>query len=82
MIIKDIINDYTETNNFEIRYINNQILIYYYDKIKNFSSDKIEILNKDSIYIITGKNLIIKEMNEIELTISGVIAKIEMKSNE
>ncbi len=76
-----MINDYTESNIFILKIINNKIHVYYYDDIDNFSDKKITILNNSTNYIIKGNNLIIEKMDEEELIINGNITTIEMAYN-
>ena len=78
MNIKKIINDYVESNEFEIKIIKNKVKIYYYDKVEHFSSEKIIVLKNNDNYIIEGKNLVIETMFEEVLVICGNIKKITL----
>ncbi len=75
--IKKLINDYLECNNFEIKYIDGKVKIYYYDDIENFTSDCIEIKYDDKNLKVKGKNLVIETMFKEYLIISGDIRFIE-----
>lgn len=74
-----MINDYRFNNNFEIKYVNNKLYIYYYDLISSFTSNDI-IVKKDNLNLyIKGDNLIISTMFKEYLIINGVIKLIEFK---
>ena len=75
--IKKIINDYLEFNNFEIKYIDVKVKIYYYDNIENFTSNCIEIKYDDKKLKVKGKNLVIETMFKEYLIISGDVGFIE-----
>lgn len=77
MNLRNIIDNYIEVNNFEIKYINNKIKVYYYDEIDNFTSNNIVIKYKDKKINIKGKNLAIETMFKEYLIIGGNIKLIE-----
>ena len=79
MKLKEIINEYTESNISEVKIVDNKIHIYYYKTIKSFSNSKIVIIIDHSTYFIEGKNLSIDSMNKEELVISGTINSINME---
>lgn len=75
--IKSLINDYVECNNFEIKYIDGKVKIYYYDNIENFTSSCIQIKYGDKKLKVKGKNLVIETMFKEYLIISGDVGVIE-----
>ena len=74
-----MIDDCNFNNKFEIKYINNELYIYYYDAISNFTSDNIKLKKDNLIILIKGNNLIISTMFKEYLIISGTIKLIEFK---
>lgn len=74
--IRNIVNEYVECNIFEIRVINEKVIIYYYDMVKHFSSNKIIVISKNKEYSILGKNMVIETMFKDQIIISGEINKI------
>lgn len=78
MNLRNIINNYSECNLFEIKYHNNKLYIYYYDKVNHFASDKIDVIYNKDKYTVIGKNLIIESINEEEIVIKGNIKSINM----
>ena len=78
MNIKNIINDYVECNNFEIKIKDGKVKIYYYDTIDHFSNNKIIILKNKENFIIEGENLIIETMFDNLIVVGGKIKKIVM----
>ena len=78
MNLRKVLDDYVECNNFEIRYINNKITVFYYDTIENFTSNIIEIKKDNKIIKIKGKNIVIETMFEEYLIINGDISLIEL----
>lgn len=76
--IKKIINDYVECNEFEIKFINDKVKIYYHDKIEHFSSDMIVVSKNGKKYKVEGKNMVIETMFKEMITISGTINKITL----
>lgn len=78
MKIKDVINNYIECNNFEIKIINKKVKIYYYSKIEDFSSSMIKIMDNDNFIKIKGDNLVIETMFKEYIVISGKIKSIEL----
>lgn len=81
--IKKIINEYVECNLFEIKFVNNKVIIYYYDKIKHFSNEKIIVIKEEKEYIVEGKNMVIETLFKEEIIISGNINSIYVgKNNE
>lgn len=81
MNLRGVINDYVECNIFEMKYKDNKIYVFFYDKIDFFSSDKIIIVSNDNKYSIIGKNLIIEKMYKEELIITGNIKNITFGDN-
>lgn len=79
--IKKIINEYVECNVFEIKFINNKVIIYYYDKIKHFSNDKIIVIKDEQEYIVEGKHMVIETLFKEEIIISGKINNIYVGKN-
>lgn len=75
--IRKIIDDYVECNNFEIKYKDNKVIIYYYDEIENFTSDFIDVKHNNKKIKVKGKDLIIETMFKEYLIISGEIKFIE-----
>ena len=63
MWIRNIINDYVECNEFEIKIKDGKVKIYYYDKLENFNDTTVTILKEK--YEIEPK----VEKNHIEITI-------------
>ncbi len=83
MELLKVINDFTECNNFEIKFFKGKIYIYYYDKIEHFSDNKIVISKETKNYMIAGKKLVIETMFKDLVIISGNIQKIFLrKENE
>ena len=82
MSIRSLINDYSECNFFELKYKNNNIYIYYYERIEDFNSNEIIISGNNCQYKIIGNKLIIKELNKEMLTVDGNIKRIEIDNNE
>ena len=78
MNLRKVLDDYVECNNFEIRYVDNKIKVFYYDSIKNFTSSVLEIKTKDKIVKIKGKNITIETMFKEYLIINGDINIIEL----
>lgn len=78
MNIRKLVDSYVECNEFEIKYKNKKINIYYYDKISHFASDKIVIVKDNSEYIIIGEKLVIETMFEELVVISGYIKEIKI----
>ncbi len=81
-MLRQMIDDFTECNKFEIKIKDNKATFYYYDKIKHFSSTNVVISNANKDVIIFGNNLIIEQMFLEYVTISGNITKMEFKNNE
>lgn len=79
MNIRNVIDNYIECNNFEVKYINNKLFIYYYNDIKDFSSNEINISYNDKKLIIKGNNLVIETMYKEYLIINGNIKSLEFK---
>lgn len=71
-----MLDEYAQCNIFEIKIINNETKIYFYDKVDVFSESKIVVISKDKKVTIEGKHLSINEMYKEELTIGGKIEKI------
>ncbi|MEG2351633.1 MAG: YabP/YqfC family sporulation protein [Bacilli bacterium] len=76
MDLKRMLDEYAQCNIFEIKIINNETKIYFYDKVDVFSESKIVVISKDKKVTIEGKHLSINEMYKEELTIGGKIEKI------
>lgn len=81
MNIKGVINNYTECNRFEIKYVNGRVYVYYYKKIENFTNKEITII-ADKKYKIIGNKLIIDELKKEVISISGLIKSIVIDNNE
>ena len=79
MNIRSIIDNYMECNNFELKYINNKLFVYYYDDIKDFSSNVINISYNNKKLAIKGNNLVIETMYKEYLIINGNIKSLEFK---
>lgn len=76
MNFKRIIDDYIECNNFEIKFKDEKIKIYYYDSIKSITNDKIVVKSSSKIVEVIGDNLAIETMFKEFLIIKGSIKKI------
>ena len=76
MNIRNIIDNYTECNNFEIKYQNKKITVFYYDKIETFKDNSIIINYCNNKVEITGSNLIMETMFKEYFMISGNIKGI------
>lgn len=81
-MLRQMIDDLTECNKFEIKIKDNKVTFYYYDKIKHFSSTSVVISSANKDVIISGNNLIIEQLFLEYVTISGNITKMEFKNNE
>ncbi len=80
--LRQLINDFTECNNFEIKIKDNKVTLYYYDKIKNFSTSNVAIITKNKLITIHGNNLVIEQMFLEYVTVKGEILKLEFSNNE
>lgn len=80
--IRRIINDYVECNNFEIKFTNGKVIVYYHDKIEHFSSDTIIVSKEGKKYKIEGKNMVIETMFKEMIIISGTIYKITLGNKD
>ena len=78
MGIRNLVNNYAECNEFELKLKEGKINIYYYDKIVNFLNNKISVIKDDKRYDIEGKNLNISTMYQELLIITGIIEKISI----
>lgn len=77
MKINSILDDFTESNTFELKYVKGRLWIYYYDKIKNFTSNEIEVDKKENNIKIKGNNLVIETLYADYMIISGDLKTIE-----
>lgn len=78
MILKKIVDDFVECNNFEVKIKDRKVRIYYYDKIDSFTSNTIVVSKSEHIIKVKGKNLVIETMFPEYIVISGSIKQLEL----
>lgn len=78
MNLRNIINDYVECNEFEIKIKDGKVKIYYYDKLENFNDTTVTILKENQIFSIEGKNLVIETMFKELIVVAGNIEKVKL----
>lgn len=79
MNINKIINNYTETNNFEINYKNEKLKISYYEDILNFNEKRIDVIGDKKLICVNGNNLIIESLFKEFVIIKGDIKSISLE---
>lgn len=78
MHIKDNIVSFLYDKNYFISLYDNNIFVFNYVNLKNFSDRDINIDFDNFNLIISGKNLLIKKMGKSELLISGDINNLKI----
>ncbi len=78
MHIKDNIVNFLYDKNYFISLYDNNIFVFNYANLKNFSDKDIDIDFDNFNLLISGKNLLIKKMGKSELLISGDINNLKI----
>ena len=78
MHIKDNIVNFLYDKNYFISLYDNNIFVFNYANLKNFSDRDIDIDFDNFNLLISGKNLLIKKMGKSELLISGDINNLKI----
>lgn len=77
MLLKRVMDDFTESSKSEIKIKGDKVTLYYYDKIKHFSSSSVVVLFGDKNVIIKGNFLVIEQMFKEYVTITGKVKQME-----
>ena len=75
--IKNILKNYLYDLDNYITIYDNYLYVFNYNKLNKISGKEINIILDDKEIIISGNNLLIKQMTKQELLIIGVIMKVE-----
>ena len=75
--IKNILKNYLYDLDNYITIYDNYLYVFNYNKLNKISGKEINIILDNKEIIISGNNLLIKQMTKQELLIIGVIMKVE-----
>ncbi len=75
--IKNILKNYLYDLDNYITIYDNYLYVFNYNKLNKISGKEINIILDNKEIIISGNNLLIKQMTKQELLITGIIMKVE-----
>lgn len=78
MGLRSYIGNYLVDKEYKITIRHNSVNIVNYSEIKDFSNDQVTVRYNDQLTKISGDNLVITQMLDDEILITGNIIKIEL----
>ena len=79
MRFKDKLDNYLYDRDYKIIIKDNSVDIINYDEIINFTFKEIAVKYRDKIISVSGINLVITKMIDIEILITGNISEVRIK---